>query len=88
MLFFDTMLFFDLISVNPLFVADGVKKVNDVVIFGIVMQTFDVVLKKIHRPGVNRFDGVILFFGKGWTIGTKVWMIQHQTDSKYGADTK
>ena len=23
------------------------------------MQTFDIALKKIHRPSVNRFDGAI-----------------------------
>ena len=37
-----------------------VKNNNDGVIFYIVlykmMQTFDIVLKKIHRAGVNRFD--------------------------------
>ena len=36
---------------------------NDGVIFCIVsyktMQTFDIVLKKIHRPSVNPFDGAI-----------------------------
>ena len=57
------MLFFDPVSVNHLFVQDGVKKNNDVVIFCIVlyktMQTFDIVFKKIHRPSVNRFYGDI-----------------------------
>ena len=47
---FDTMLFFDPISVNPLFVQDGVKKVTTSISFCIVlkktMQTFDIVLKK------------------------------------------
>ena len=32
MLFFDTM-FFDPVGVNPLFVEDGVKKNNEVVMF-------------------------------------------------------
>ena len=57
------MLFFDPISVNPLFVQDGVKKITTSLLFCIVfykmMQTFDIVLKKIHRPSVNRFDGDI-----------------------------
>ena len=51
MLFFDMMLFF--LS----------QKNNDCIIFCIVsyktMQTFDIVLKTIHRPSVNRFDGAI-----------------------------
>ena len=55
--------FFDLISVNPLFVQDGVKKITTSVCFCTVLykttQTFDIVLKKIHRPNVNRFDGDI-----------------------------
>ena len=29
------------------------------------MQTFDI-MKKIHRPGINRFDGVILWYGFGY----------------------
>ena len=51
------------------------KKTNDVVISCILMQTFDIV-KMMHRPGVNRLDGI--FFGKVCTIGTKMGMVQHQ----------
>ena len=53
LIFFDTRLFFDAISVNPFFLKDGVKN-NDVVIFFLhcqnkTVQTFDIV-SKIHRP--------------------------------------
>ena len=58
------MLLLTPISVNPLFVQDGVKKITTSV------QTFDIVLKKIHRPSVNRFDGDISWYG--FTIRTKV----------------
>ena len=57
------MLFFNPISVNPLFVQDEVKKITMSLFCCIVlyktMQTFDIVLKNICRPGVNRFDGDI-----------------------------
>ena len=53
----------DPISVNPLFVQDGVKKITTLLSFRNVlyktMQTFDSMLKKIHRYSVNRFDGDI-----------------------------
>ena len=62
MLFFDIILFFDPTDVNPLFVQDGVKKTMTAV-FCIAlyktMQTFDIMLKKIHDPSVNQFDGDI-----------------------------
>ena len=34
------------------------KKITTALFFA-SSQTFDIVLKKIHRPGVNRFDGAI-----------------------------
>ena len=67
------------------------QKNNDGVILCIVsyktMQTFDIVLKKMHRPSVNRFDGAIFL-----TIRTKVMMIKQKyeaiTGVNYRADTK
>ena len=63
MLFFDTMLFFDLISVNPLLVADGVTKITALLFFASLEVRQCKLLtscQKIHRPSVNRFDEVIV----------------------------
>ena len=57
------MLLFDPISVNPFFVQDGIKRITTLLFFCTVlcktMQTFDIVLKKVHCSSVNRFDGDI-----------------------------
>ena len=52
--------FFTPFSVNPIFAQDGVKKMT-LLFFCIVlcktMQTFDIMLRKIRCPSVNRFYG-------------------------------
>ena len=56
------------------------------------MRTFDIVLKKMHCPCVNRFDGDIVLVQFDLTIRTKVVMIQQKyeaiTGVNYRADTK
>ena len=83
------MLFFwhDLIFLTPydkcksIFVQDGVKQIFDGVIcfhrlIYKTMQTFDIVLKKIHCHSVNRFNGVFLATvpggGNSWYFRTGV----------------
>ena len=57
------MLFFLLHDCKSTFCPGWGQKNNDVAIFCIVlyktMQTFDIMLKKMHRRSVNRFDGDI-----------------------------
>ena len=67
MLFFSTRCyFFHLTGVNPYFLLDRVKKNNDVVKVLHHLEQDDANLwhsvKIIHRPSVNRFDGVILLY--------------------------
>ena len=62
---------------------------NNAIVLYKMMQTFDIVLKKIHGPGVNRFDETFSCYGL--TITTKV-MIQQKyeaiTGVNYRADMK
>ena len=58
MLFFYTILFFDPISVNSVSAEDGIKKVT-------MSETTRCKLwhrVKTHGPGVNRFNGVTLWY--------------------------
>ena len=64
MLFFDTILFIDPLSVKPIFfLHDGIKNDDVVFCFFIVwnktMQTFDIVWKKIFQEKIN---SMVLFY--------------------------
>ena len=52
----NNMLFFVPLSVNPFFLEDGVKTISTSLFF-LHRLKYEM---KIHRPSVNRFDGVIL----------------------------